>query len=440
MQPWYFNHRVILSTAFILRFAVVTLVILFYPERAVLTDSVGYLTIAQNMAEHASFSTSTEAPILPDMMRTPLYPALLYVFQFTGSAKTLMLIFQLVISFLSCYYLIKLTQKITGNAKAAAISGWFMALDILSIVFTGFILTETIFSFLLILFLWHLVHYFENKSVRSILLSSLFLALALLCRPIALFLPVWILLCFILFFRKTVLFKHATFFLLPVSILTGSWILRNYMVFETPFFTRIGTFNVAWFQASMTKAEAENSSVENARWELFNDAAKKMKTLPANDPITFYDELRAQSREVIFDNPGIALKNVVKAEGNLLFRPSTGYISHLLGIADLPNNHGVEKIWPSASIKILVAFQFLLLFLLYAGCIILFFYRKNQTNKSLYLLIFLIFIYFLIPGTGPEMEARFRIPLLPMLSILSASGWIMFIKRKQKNESNTSPC
>lgn len=433
MQPWYFNHRTILSTAFILRLTIF-IVVLIYPERSMLADSDQYMTISENMYNHGAFSINDKEPFFPDMIRTPFYPGILYLFQWTGNASTVVLILQLVVSFLSCYYVIRLTQKITGNKNAAAISGWFMAFDIPSIVLTGFLLTETFFTFLLLLFLWHVVVYFENKKIQSLLLSSAFLGLALLCRPIALFLPVWIIICFLLFFRKKISFTHVALFVLPVTILTGSWIMRNYLAFEKPFFTRIGTFNLAWFQASMIKAEAENTSIEDARWNLFSDAAGKMNIDPVKDPIRFYSMLGAESRNVILDNPVIAVKNMAIAEANLLFRPSNGYVAHLFGITHLPTIVNPENVRESIVIRIAFVFQIIFLFLLYIGCILLFLYRKHISNKESILVIIFIFAYFLIPGTGPEMEARFRIPLLPMLAVLSATGWITFINRNKSYE------
>jgi hypothetical protein len=103
-----------------------------------------------------------------------------------------------------------------------------------------------------------------------------------------------------------------------------------------------------------------------------------------------------------------------------------------LGIADLPRGKHIDKIWKSTTINVLVVVQFLILALIYLGMVFDFLFRKLNVNKKITLLLFLMIVYFLIPGMGPEMEARFRIPLLPIMAVISSIGWLLLLNRKEK--------
>ena len=71
--------------------------------------------------------------------------------------------------------------------------------------------------------------------------------------------------------------------------------------------------------------------------------------------------------------------------------------------------------------------------LLYYGFVLLIpFIRDKQKNHAVFWLLVIIVGYFTLFSIGAETTSRFRVPIVPMLSILSGIGWTTFFEGEVK--------
>ncbi|MCM8818097.1 MAG: glycosyltransferase family 39 protein [Candidatus Omnitrophica bacterium] len=163
--------------------------------------------------------------------RPPLYPLILSMLIILKFNILSIRILQSLISTFTIY-LIYLTGKEIFNRKTGAFSACISAVYPFFVFYNGFLLTETLFVFLVVLSIFYLIKMVDSNGKISFK-SGVIMAISGLTRPtFQLYFPVSIL--HILFFKdklKTKLKKIlviSTGFVLSLS----PWIIRNYKIFH----------------------------------------------------------------------------------------------------------------------------------------------------------------------------------------------------------------
>lgn len=162
--------------------------------------------------------------------RPPLYPLIasfIYLLRLDISGIR---IFQAVISSLTVFF-VYLTGKKVFSKKVGLLSGIIAVFYPFFIYYNGFLLTETLFIFLLAVSIYTLVSLGCSNSAP--IKAGIFLGLAGLSRPIIqLYMPFVLLL--ILTAKEYFFLKMKKAFLIALffSITISPWIIRNYMVFN----------------------------------------------------------------------------------------------------------------------------------------------------------------------------------------------------------------
>src|SRR5262245_12891126 len=114
-------------------------------------DSAEYLRLASNLAGGHGFSQSVTAPYDPDVRRTPVYPSVLAtVFLLPGAGTRAAALTGIAISVLPIVATYRLGQSLAGDAVAFAAAA-LLAIDLTSAAYAGQILTEPLFTLLLVL-------------------------------------------------------------------------------------------------------------------------------------------------------------------------------------------------------------------------------------------------------------------------------------------------
>lgn len=419
------------AVTLLIRLALLIAVQVSDPELHMLHDSYGYASIGENFFEHGVWSQSEEAPFYPDVFRTPIYPLLIgSIVQLGGDLLALMLV-QILISLLTLYFILRAVDLLSnGNTKVMLIIGWLYALDVPSIVMGNLVMTENVFAMLIVIACYFLFLPLRHKSTKnslSFLYAGIFLGLAILTRPVVLYLPV-LLIPFLLWkFRKT-----ALWFVVPVVVLTGSWYARNYAVHRQVFYSEIGNFNLLYFQAADLFAKEHGLTLDQARAHLYEQVQNEMEVIPREDPVLFYERCGKKAKGIIASHPGGFLKNALKAHSNLFFRPLRGYLDYQLGVADVysanspygrasflglfaEGSHGLTSLTiPLQVLMNLAVFVALLLSL----------FRMFRTDRTLFRLALILIGYFVLVCSGPEIDARFRVAVLPLLLVFTTKALI----------------
>jgi 4-amino-4-deoxy-L-arabinose transferase-like glycosyltransferase len=436
----------ILLLALVVRLVYFLVIAITNPDGFYVYDSYGYWQLAENLRTSGVFSQSFSAPLQPDYYRTPLYPLFILFAEIIQIDTLPVITLQILLSLATVYYTYQLAQLLLQNKSIAVIAALIMALDIPSIVFSNLIMTETLFSTLLISGVFYFVKYTKTSSIKNLIVSSVFIGLALLCRPIGIFLPFFFALFTIVFFwhQKGKAILHSVLSLAVVLLTISPWLIRNKLEFNRYFLSVISAHNFQNFQAAVIYAEVLEIPINDARctlrWKTFQEFEGDANT----QPYEYAKHIQKDAFSILFEYPKILLRNHAEQLLHFFIKPTRNYIDVQLGyvkntydgITKKPSmiNHLLTK---SSKLTIgLVGCQLIVLALIYVSSLFsIITFKKNKMVVCFlfFILLILCFANLTIPNVT---EARFRIPVMPFIAILSASGVFILIN-KIKNKAQT---
>jgi 4-amino-4-deoxy-L-arabinose transferase-like glycosyltransferase len=229
------------------------------------SDSLIFDDIAQNLAHGYGFTETSlihNSKILT-MGREPLYPALMaIIYSIAGINYTAVYAVQGLIFILTAIFTYLTAYSIFKNSNIAFIAGIFVALNPSLGNYVNHILSENLFTFLVILTIFFLCHAQNTGFKKYFLLGGITLGLATLTRSfIFIYLPVIVIvLIFILAknkLEKKIIIKLILLFLAGTTIVTFPWLFRNYTQLNAfSFATRGGVLvNIRANELRLKKAE-----------------------------------------------------------------------------------------------------------------------------------------------------------------------------------------
>jgi hypothetical protein len=402
------------------------------------TDSEIYSHFAQTMLDYDQF-----AYYHPDLdafysvhSRTPGYPTFIYLFKMLGLGTLSIIITQVLLSVFTVVMTMRLTVLLLQNKRAASWAGLIVALDIPSIVFSNLVMSETLFTALLITVAFWIVRYLKSGSLSGRLsFVGAVLGVAVLCRPVGLYmvagmaLALW---CFRTGTRASAL-KSVVIFVMGFALVLSGWMVRNKTTFDHAFITTLDNTNLFYYRAAGVVAREDNISLFNARVKLEKQYVDQYSEQFPN-PYDLSTQLRNQAIEIIAEHPGTYAKIHAMAAIELLGKPMRQPIQMQFGWAkeeysirdwaDANESSMWDQFKANASgfTMAMVFFQLLLLALLWLafarGTLRLW---KQKEWLTLFLALGMI-AYFCLVAAGPETNARFRIPLLPFLAVVAGFG------------------
>ena len=191
-------------------------------------DSREYLIIARNLVAFGAYSLDTAKPFTPTVRFPPLYPAFLAVLNWLGASLSGVAVTQAIISSICVVLLFLLARMVT--ARLAFIAALVYALHPGAIAATRSILSETVFTFLLLSGILLLVTGLKREKIRLVAFGGVFIGLAILCRPVVMLLP-FVLAGVIVIHRK--LARRYLYGLLLLALSLGTiapWAVRSSLV------------------------------------------------------------------------------------------------------------------------------------------------------------------------------------------------------------------
>ena len=284
------------------------------------------------------------------------------------------------------------------------------------IAFSQELLTEIPFTFLLLVFIYLLLLSIKNNSPKMLFVSSLILGIATITRFVSFFLPIFLLPTFYLIFkyrsfppkihwRKTLSYFYIL--LLGIIIFFAPWAIRNYVHFNTFYLGRPGIGVGIW----------NGSYVPwNGEWKgtipLYLDRTIDVK----NDKAYLTHNIK-----YIKENWRDILKIWAQKPYKIFLKSVTyGQAAHHPGLAKF------LSISPAIDILARRGLQFTHLTTMLFGFIgLLYLFWKKEMFISL--IFATLIIYFTIVYLPFTPDARYQIPLMPYITILSSVGfWFIF--------------
>lgn len=406
---------VILAAAFLLRF--IPSLILHYPIE---NDASQYNDIGWQLADKSSYSREG---ITPTIIRPPGYPVFLaLVYSIFGHNTQVVIFLQILISTLAVYLVYLIAELIWQKKTQSLIAAGLAAIYPIFIYYNLFLYSENFALLACLLFIYFLFKVLASGGKSYyFLLSGLFFVALMLTKP--LFAPILILpIILLILYRKQVKISRAlVLFLLPVLLLWGGWIARNYLVFSKPIPFGIGLGPIIY---------VGNNLAYNAVWPGYEEINK---VVPANLSAMEYDDfLKKLALEEIKQNPGAAVK--------LFFIKAGKYLSVLRDISQ----NVLYKRAIGDSLVLNAIFSAIFIFIKFFKIIISLFFifgvfwavKELLVKRKNYFIVFLALIamYGLIAHAALYVDERYHLVTFPLhliIAVYAINGLLKYCQSKK---------
>ncbi len=409
----------------------------FVFNNPIVADAHQYDQIALNITK-GYYSLDDLEPYTPTMLREPLYPFFLsIIYKVFGHHYNIVYIFQICLFSLTCLFTYIISKSIF-DYKVATLSGILISIFPTLANYPSYILTETLFSFLLILSIFLLLKSFKLKKTSIFFYSGISLGLVSLTKAVGLLFILFVIISMIISYNKLRKNFFLNIFILIIGFTTIilPWSIRNYKTFDTFQISLRGSGNL-WMAANQldySKDQIIQSIVynfsETIGFKLFpnavkakrqfillraNNVSKRMEQLKhlGYSTTSIEKQLQVEALEKIFNKPIIyTLQRFLEFEKMLAFSyiPSLNQ-PHIEDYFYKYNNGDIVLTILKAPFRLS---GYLIFCLTVYGIII----TRHKFSQYLFLVLIIIYInliYSLLFGLG-----RYAVPLIPYYLIFTS--------------------
>ncbi len=299
-----------------------------------------------------------------------------------------------------------------------------ISIDLLTIQVANYVLSETLFSFLLLLSLNLLlaIHSSEKNRYGVAIMCGISFGLFALCRPVGQYIP-FLLIPWIIVFRRDGHSCRSRWIVSALIIvfslsLIHVWKLNNF-INKGHYFTSITTsFNMYNYRAAWNVAYRDGRSFEDVKAE-FHDKRDDFKR--ENPQLSSYEVSQH------FTSEGLSI--ILSTPKETFFQAVRGFVFLYGGIY----NGSLDRIFQNNTVrKIAQAYSLAYNMLLYLGVLLGIYYWRvlSSQQRSLFVLCGSIIFYFTFFSIGVESYARLRAPIMPYLVFVSVVGWVVWLKKR----------
>ena len=417
----------ILFVAALLRFGLLALA---YPDpaRVLREDSVGsYMPLAHTLLAHGRFANTADAPA--DTLRTPGYPAFLAAaFGLLGDSVFRAMALQALIALVTVALVWTLAGELAGPA-CAPLAALVAALDPPSATHSVLVLTETLFSALVAAAYLALWRGARRPSPPLAAAGGLALGLAVLVRPIGLYLcPAAALFVALAAPAGTTWSRRALAGALTLALALApplAWMARNQHEGAGFMLSSIEGANLLYYRAAPVLARVRGLTWQQAMDQCDRDLAQRL-----HRPVVYAGAPPGPAKELALEilraHPRDAVLMV--AEGSVRFWAGAGIADIMLFLNVIEPGH--EARWPERGPAAMILIGYALgvlaqgwhlavLALAAAGLVA---WARARKLRELAFAAGTLALFTLL-SAGPGAYARFRIPTVPLVAALAAAGF-----------------
>ena len=208
------------------------------------SDQPGFEAIARNLLAGKGYRIAADGP--PTAFRPPVYPLFLAsLYAFGGNQHLTVRLVQVLVELGTILLLVAISRRVFGSQRAALLAGAVYAVYFPIALYAATLFSETLYTFLLALFMWALVRArgveetpargWRRGRVAAFAGAGMLLGVVTLTKPTTLLLPVFLALPLVWrrdrvgFLRREVVRE-----LLPLAagmcLVLAPWMVRNYVV------------------------------------------------------------------------------------------------------------------------------------------------------------------------------------------------------------------
>ena len=380
----------------------------FYP------DSATYLTPARFLLHGAGF---VHASGVVETMRTPGYPIVLLPFLLLQHTAAAVVIAQHLLNALLAMAIYLLVRRRLDRATALVAAAIF-AIDTPTIHHANKVLTETLFTAVLFALFLLALRIVRAPRMRDLAFAGLLAGALVLVRPVAILYFAALAFAFAI---ERIGWKRIAAFIAIALALPLAWAARNAHHTGVFHVASIAGSNMLAYRAAGAVAIEDGgdflTELPPVQQQLVADAQGEIEeTMHIPDAGELSDAVRGREynrigRRIFLEHPRGAAMLTLRGILVLLFE-SDWEAMMMVSRIDESTVHLAIDAWTVA----------LTIFALIGLAVL------RRHDRTLALLLGLTIAYFVLISAGGEAEARFRVPVVPMLAIAAAAGAVVVVR------------
>ncbi|MCH8904223.1 MAG: glycosyltransferase family 39 protein [Bacteroidetes bacterium] len=402
-------------------------------ESILVRDPLQYHQMAIDIMETGTFQS-----ILPH--RTPGYPTFIFlIYSVFGTNPWVVLLLQILIN-IATLWLIYIIAKILFSKSVALIGAFIYSVEPLAISNSLKLLSDTVFVFVVLAAIALFIFGLDRKKYLFLLYSAAIFGLATLIKPVTQYMPYMLIILMLMHAKLTWSFKLKTvsLFLITFLSVTLMWNYRNYVVHGHFSYTSMNGLALL-YSATYADVKKTGKPFEDVKEEFFNKAIE-LGVDEDNSPFENAKLHKKVAIDYIKKNPKIYTTTYLHGILNIYTHLHTYEISRLIGVKGTrlpyeyyaPSNifskiklFFTKKSLHEIVLGIMIGTYLLIVYIgFFRGSMIMY---RNKEYFFLALLLLIILYFTLISGTLGS--ARYKLPIIPIYTILSAVGIHYFIQR-----------
>lgn len=398
-------------------------------------DSAGYIQIAENVRLGHGFSLDSVPPFGPDPFRTPAYPLFLLFHRITLGSYYPALLTQILMVAAIAYMVYLIARDFLGRPVVGLISAALFLAAPFSIMVTLRFLTQTLFTFFLMLAVLFWLKYLKTAKMNYFVWAMIFLPICALVRPIAflIVIPFFMSLITYKMLTKDIRFewkKIALLFVGAVIIFVGilsPWLTRNYRVFGSFSLSTITNFQLYFYDLPYIYAHNKGIAVGDASKILeqdFHNLTGQTTTHVYTQQFSYSKLIKQRLFYYLAQMPGAAVITRVELMFKFFVRDGIRYWLHFYD----------QELGGWALVSVIVEKS--ILFIIFLSMIISVFHGFMSRNKEeiLYInVLFWVLLYFaFLTGVMASAGLRFPVEAIFILTGVAGINQVYFALRNKK--------
>jgi hypothetical protein len=416
-----------------------------------LADTSSYTEVGRNLLQHGRFV----ADGVPDLVRTPGYPLFFAITSLAGLPATA--VASVLLSVFSVFLVWKLGRAVFDDDRIALIAAWIFAFEPSSVALSDLLLSDTLFLAIFLFSMERLAEFLRRRRLGVLAVAGLLLAAATFVRPVTYYLPVALAIGLYVVLARVPGLRWKAPAVLLISVLPwlAAWQIRNRVETGYSGFSSISEVNL-YFHVTVNLLErvehrhddaqlgySSFCNCHNGQSYLYEPYVKQHPEQAGWNQAQRLAFMHSEATRVIREHFGTYLLYCLQPLIKTLAGPGTMYLDHQLAFypeqyartTGLLDDAGLLR-WAillakaepwelaeKAAFTVVLMGLYLLaargLFLAARGV-----FRGSMHSACLGMMLG-ISLYFLVISAaagGLGADARYRLPVMPIVCILAAAG------------------